>query len=179
MGSAPDDPLRKPGEKPNTPTYVAAFCVDLYEYPNQPGAAPKTNVGWQDAKQACESVGKRLCTEPEWERACKGPANQRFPYGNEFNPNVCATQTADGQKRNVAGAGGWAGCRSTFGIYDMSGNVREWTASPVAPGQGSYVIKGGDSDDPDWAVRCAVRLPAAPGTKSYLVGFRCCTKVNE
>jgi formylglycine-generating enzyme required for sulfatase activity len=179
LGSSPEDPLRKAGEKPNTPTYVAAFCIDLYEYPNQPGAAPKTNVSWSEAKQFCEGQGKRLCSEAEWERTCKGPANQRFPYGNEFNPNVCATQNADGQKRTVAGAGGWAGCRSNFGVYDLSGNVREWTSSPVAPGQPAYVLKGGAADEPDWAVRCAVRMPAGPSTKSYLVGFRCCNKPAE
>src|SRR5208283_3584017 len=111
-GSSPDDPLRKPGEKTNTPTFVPQYCIDFYEFPNQPGAAPKTNISWNDAETACESVGKRLCSEPEWERACKGPANQRYPYGNEFNPNACATQNAEGQKRNMAAAGSWAQCRS-------------------------------------------------------------------
>lgn len=179
MGSSPTDPLRKAGEKPNTPTYVAPFCVDLYEYPNQPSQVPKTNITWQEARQVCASVDKRLCTESEWERSCKGPANRRFPYGNDFNPNVCATQTDTGQKRTVAAAGGWAGCRSGFGVYDMSGNVREWTSSAIAPGKSSYVLKGGGADSPDYGARCAIRLAASPGTKSYLVGFRCCRKPNE
>ncbi|NLH47525.1 MAG: SUMF1/EgtB/PvdO family nonheme iron enzyme [Myxococcales bacterium] len=179
MGSAPDDPLHKPGEKNNTPTYVAAYCIDLYEFPNQPGSPPKTNVGWAEAKKSCEAQGKRLCSEAEWERSCKGPANSRFPYGNDFNPNVCATQNSNGQKRTVASAGGWAACRSGFGVYDMSGNVREWTSSPVAPGQAAYVVKGGAADEPDWAVRCGVRIAAGPGTASYLIGFRCCGSPNE
>jgi len=179
MGSSPTDPMRRAGEKPNTPTYVAPFCVDLYEYPNQPGQAPKTNITWNEAKNLCTAVGKRLCTEAEWERSCKGPANRRFPYGNDYNANRCATQDGKGQKRSIAAAGGWAGCRSGYGVYDMSGNVREWTASPIATGKSSYVLKGGAADQPDYAVRCAIRVPASANTKSYLVGFRCCKKPNE
>ncbi len=176
MGSSPDDPLRTSGEKTNTPTLVQAYCVDLYEYPNKPGAPPKTNIAWQDAEASCESQGKRLCSEAEWERACKGPGNQRYPYGNEYKPNVCATQIADGQKRYLTASGQAAGCRSTFGIYDMSGAAREWTGTP---GQGSPILKGGGVDDADWGARCAVRMSAAPSSKSYLIGFRCCAPAPE
>jgi len=179
MGSSPTDPMRKPGEKPNSPVYVAPYCIDLYEYPNQPGHAPRVNVSWNTARQLCAQQNKRLCSEREWERACKGPGNRRFPYGNNFNPNVCATQDDTGNERSVAGSGGWAGCRSSFGIYDLSGNVREWTSSPVAPGQPAYVVKGGSANQPDWAVRCAVRQGASPGTASYLIGFRCCSDPLE
>ena len=174
LGSAPSDPMRKPGEKPNTPVYVSGFCIDLYEYPNQPGTVPRVNVSWYTARKLCTQNGKRLCSEREWERTCKGPANRRFPYGNDFNPNRCATQDADGQDRGVASSGGWAGCRSSFGVYDLSGNVREWTSSPVAPGQSAYVVRGGSANQPDWAVRCAVREASIPSTRSHTLGFRCC-----
>jgi formylglycine-generating enzyme required for sulfatase activity len=174
MGSAPDDPERKPGEKPNTPVFVAAFCIDLYEYPNQPGAQPRVNVNYYAAQKLCSESGKRLCSEREWERTCKGPGNRRYPYGDTYNPNACATQDAGGAPRGVAPSGGWSGCRSSFGVYDLSGNVREWTASPISPGQSAYVVRGGSANLPDWAVRCATREAAMPNTQSYTLGFRCC-----
>ena len=179
MGSSPNDPMRKPGEKPNTPVYVAPYCVDMYEYPNKPGQMPKVNVTWSQAQQLCAAQGKRLCTEREWERSCKGPGNRRYPYGNNFNANVCATEDAGGNPRGTAGSGSWAGCRSSFGIYDMSGNVREWTSSTIAPGQPAYIVKGGAANQPDYAVRCAIRQAANPGTASHLIGFRCCSNPEE
>ncbi len=174
MGSAPDDPLRKPGEKPNTPTFVAAFCIDLYEYPNQPGSQPRVNVNYFSAQKMCADQGKRLCSEREWERTCKGPGNRRFPYGDDYNANACATQDQGGAPRGISSSGGWSGCRSSFGVYDLSGNVREWTSTPIAPGQASYVVRGGSASQPDWAVRCAVREAALPSTQSHTLGFRCC-----
>ena len=178
MGSAPDDPMRRPGEKSNEPIGVASFCIDRYEFPNKPGNPPKVNVSWYEAKAACESQGKRLCKEAEWERACKGPENHRYPYGNEFSDATCNTADKDGSARKLNVAGAHNKCRSVFGVYDMSGNVREWTVSHIAVGNAALVVKGGSAIRPDWATRCAVRDFATPNQTSSLIGFRCCSNVK-
>jgi formylglycine-generating enzyme required for sulfatase activity len=171
--------MRRPGERSNDPIYVSSFCIDRFEYPNKGGAAPKIKVSWYEAKAACESQGKRLCMEKEWERACKGPDNYRYPYGNEFNDTSCNTADKDGVGRKLNATGAKKGCRSKFGVYDMSGNVREWTASRIAPGNPAYVVKGGSAIRPDWAARCAIREFAMPGQASSLIGFRCCSDAKK
>ena len=58
------------------------FCMDRYEFPNRAGQAPVGKVVHKEAVEACEKVGKRLCSALEWEKACKGPSNQIYSYGD-------------------------------------------------------------------------------------------------
>jgi formylglycine-generating enzyme required for sulfatase activity len=152
---------------------VGGYCVDTYEYPNRRGALPTVSVTWSDARKACESKGKRLCTEDEWEKACKGPGNARYPYGSQFDANACNTEDDMGDDRAVAASGKFGRCKSGYGIADMSGNVAEWTASPYAS-NADMTQKGGSFGRPDYAARCAARKNGAPGSRSAEVGFRCC-----
>jgi formylglycine-generating enzyme required for sulfatase activity len=152
---------------------VDAFCIDTYEYPNRLGEQPMVNVTWNDAKKLCETRGKRLCTELEWEKACKGPQSARFPYGDAFDPNACNTERKGGDDREISGAGMFPLCVSGYGVRDLSGNVAEWTATPFA-GHADRTQKGGSFDRPDYAARCSARRSGAPATKAPEVGFRCC-----
>lgn len=174
MGSPANDTMRDFSEKKNVKVYLADFCIDVYEYPDRKGAPPLKNVSWSESRSQCESRGKRLCTEEEWEKACKGSKNLRFPYGNEWIADKCDTQDSTGGKRSSAASGRFAGCRSDYGSYDMSGNLREWTSSRFSATLEDKVIKGGSWGSPDWASRCAYRYNALPQTKDEETGFRCC-----
>ncbi|MEW5946680.1 MAG: SUMF1/EgtB/PvdO family nonheme iron enzyme, partial [bacterium] len=66
------------------------MCIDRYEYPNAEGEYPLVNVSWQDARDICESHGKRLCASSEWIYACRSGKDYRYPYGNRFE-KVCNT----------------------------------------------------------------------------------------
>ncbi len=173
MGSSLDDPMRNLGEKALTDLNVEAFCIDRYEYGGT-GREPQTGVTWYQAKELCEARGRRLCSEEEWERACKGPRNLRFPYGNSFDPDACNTKDEDGNPRQVAEAGAFQRCRSGFGVLDMSGNVAEWTASRFQEGRQDRTIKGGSANRPDWDTRCAARGNRPPSARDRHLGFRCC-----
>ncbi|MHB8874265.1 MAG: SUMF1/EgtB/PvdO family nonheme iron enzyme, partial [Myxococcaceae bacterium] len=173
MGTSGDDPMRGFDEPGITSSEVGAFCVDQYEYPNRRGVTPTVNVSWNDAKRLCEGKGKRLCTEVEWEKACKGPGNARFPYGNNFDPNACNTQDEAGEDRQLSTSGQFAKCRSGYGVADLSGNIAEWTASPYSA-NADKTLKGGAFARPDYAARCSARKNGSPGTRSGEVGFRCC-----
>ena len=133
MGSAINDPMRNFAEKTLHKVSVKAYCIDRYEYGGH-GHRPLTSVSWYRANSLCERQGKHLCSEAEWEKAWKGPRNDRFPYGNVFKPNACNTEDAQGNDRHVEDGGSLPKCRSGYRVVDMSGNVSEWTASKFQRG---------------------------------------------
>jgi formylglycine-generating enzyme required for sulfatase activity len=178
-GTAPDDQDKMFDERPLESVQVASFCIDEYEYPNRPGVPPAINSSWEDARQACASVGKRLCTEEEWEKACKGPGNARFPYGNDFDSNLCNSKDSQGKDRTLAEAGRFPQCRSAYQVADLSGNVSEWTASDFGDGSSRKVQKGGSFDRSVAAVRCSARMSGVPTERKPTVGFRCCADVQQ
>jgi len=89
-GTACGDHPRVPAEElAGESIELGAFTIDAYPYPNDPSKPPMTGVTQDEARQLCEARGRRLCTELEWERACKGPSNTRYEYGDRFDPKVC------------------------------------------------------------------------------------------
>jgi formylglycine-generating enzyme required for sulfatase activity len=173
-GSAKDDPMRNPGEKANDPVMVDAFCMDKFEYPNKEGELPAASLNWFEARQKCESIGKRLCSEDEWEKACKGPKSLKYPYGNDWDGTKCNTQDANGDRRPIAASGSFKGCKNDYGTVDMSGNLREWTETKFSPKLQDRVLKGGSFARPDWAARCADRYNNIPVERDAESGSRCC-----
>jgi eukaryotic-like serine/threonine-protein kinase len=173
MGTARDDPMMGFDEKVLGPVEVGAFCIDVYEYPNQRGVAPRVNVTWSEAVRLCEARGKRLCAEEEWEKACKGPGSARYPYGNTFDAEACNTEDEDGEDRPLASAGRFGRCRSGYGVMDLSGNVAEWTASNYGA-NADKTHKGGSSTRPDYAARCSARKNGPPTSRAADLGLRCC-----
>jgi len=144
---------------------------------------PVVNVDWHEAKAFCESQGKRLPTEAEWEKAAKGP--EGYDYGtksgklNHREAHYDAEATADVCSYPENG----------YGLCDMSGNVWEWMADwydddayssmesrdPEGPSEGEYkVLRGGSwlNNNPR-NLRAALRLNSRPGYDNYYIGFRC------
>src|SRR5258708_21612881 len=121
-------------ELPGVEVPLGGFYVDVLPWPNEAGAIPTTNVTREEAKRLCEGKSKRLCSELEWERACKGPDNARYEYGATYDPRVCGAgaPTDDAPPRP---SGERPACRSAFGARDLHGGAREWTDS--AWGRGS------------------------------------------
>lgn len=175
LGAPRNDPERNFGDLAYASTDVAAFCIDYYEAPNGRGRVPSAKVGFSAAEKACKSKGKRLCSEPEWEKACKGPSGLRYPYGNQWDPAACATEDDEGNDRELAKSGTFQGCRSGYNVLDLSGNVAEWTSTPWQGG-GGYVVKGGSSDRPGYDGRCAARKKKAGGSAEDHLGYRCCAE---
>ena len=91
-GSIPGDEGRDPTLEPVAATYdLPAFSVDALPYPNKPGEPPKTGVTQAEATRLCAERGARLCTELEWERACKGPNGDLFSAGAAWDPTCAKT----------------------------------------------------------------------------------------
>ena len=148
---------------------VPPFYVDRLEFPNAPGSKPAVRVSWERAADACVEVGKRLCTDIEWEKACKGPANLIYSYGDTFDAAKCGADVVEAYV-----LGGRPECVSGYGAYDMSGGVREWTASALEGKTNRHMVKGGMRGNPQRGYRCASSLDEGTAYSDSILGFRCC-----
>jgi sulfatase modifying factor 1 len=159
-------------EMPGEQVVLRGFFMSIYPYPNEEAAIPLSNVTQVQANGLCEARGQRLCTELEWERACKGPDNHTYEYGDRYRPEVCGT----GAEPRMLPSGLRVACRSDFGVRDLHGSLWEWTSSPWGRGsrEGLVTLRGGNAASGEIAGRCANASSRAPGTSSRSVGFRCC-----
>lgn len=137
-------------------TALGPFEIDAHPYPG--GAEPPLlGLGREQALARCAERGGRLCSELEWERACKGPDQHPFPSGLDLDP-TCAQGF---------------GCVSGFGVWGMA-RAREWTASDVVHrGESLSAVRGATPGAAPGHFRCAHR-ELAPGTPETGIAFRCC-----
>lgn len=171
------------------------YCIDEYEFPNRPGEKPPVMVSFYDAEARCAEVGKRVCRESEWVAACEGPDETPFPTGFRREPETCNfdnkwvspildrvyssdpdVQAAELSRldRSVP-SGARPGCKSGFGVFDLTGNVDEWVRADQARARRSRfaALKGGAWGHVRNACR-PVTTSHPPDFKYYFIGFRCC-----
>lgn len=166
-------------------------CMDQFEAPNRRGARPLVMQSFRMAEKWCGERGKRVCSEQEWELACEGQERRPLAYGWQVNKTTCnsdkqwrpfdvAALTAGGEdeKKELeklwqgAKSGSYLGCVSTYGVYDMMGNVEEWVATRKGrkfPG----ALMGGFWAKP-WTGCRGTNDAHEPTFTFYETGFRCC-----
>ena len=207
MGSDETDSLAYDDEKPTQRVSLDAFwmmrtevtneqygrCVDAgvcedpandYWRDDIYRQRPVTDVDWLQASTYAEWVGGRLPTEAEWEYACRGTDRRIYPWGNEV-PTAARLSFLNSDDREVTQVGEFP--PGANGLFDMAGNVMEWTADRYVPYGSGQQTEGGSADassvDPRtvrggdlWEgaanVRCAFRDSTAPDEGYYYLGFR-------
>jgi hypothetical protein len=149
------------------------FYVDLYPYPNEVGAIPSSGLSRDEARALCVGQEKRLCTELELERACKGPENTTYEYGDTYRPATCGTAVA----RALVPNGFNTACQSGFGVADLHGSVASWTSSAWlrdAEKPGLVAVRGGNGAPGELVSRCAHGRGLKPEVHREDMGVRCC-----
>ncbi|MSP90189.1 MAG: redoxin domain-containing protein [Myxococcales bacterium] len=173
-------------------TARGSFWIDPYEASlskdgralSLPNVEPAM-ASWMESEAACKKAGKRLCTEEEWVSACTAtPAidentNQQFaddnvegnmyPYGSFYEAGKCVDQE-DKYKGKPLKTGIKEGCRTASGLFDLGGNIGEWTGTTkeTAGQMGGHVSSG---------ERAACNQRSASfgiGNRNMTTGFRCC-----
>lgn len=191
--------------------HIDDFCIDRweaylrdrspYEVPNDGvaqtarGVVPQGYISGEVAEAACQAAGKRLCTSSEWLRACQGPRQTRYPYGDTYLPSACnegrevhpvielfgtAADWSSGQMNDARlnqlpntldSTGTNPACLSVAGVYDLHGNLHEWVADAGGTFRGGFYV------DAEINGRGCLYRTTAHGRAyhDYSTGFRCCS----
>jgi sulfatase modifying factor 1 len=186
---------------------------------SQPGVRPQAYISRIEAESACENADKRLCSVSEWYRACRGENDTTYPYGPTFVAGRCNVGRPHllsilhgsnprawkydehfndpelGQRPGfLSKTAEFSACVSSYGAYDLVGNLHEWVADrvdaslaeklPLNDGikrrlkanSGKGVFMGGFFSTTNQHGRGCdfVTMAHEPAYHDYSTGFRCC-----
>jgi len=215
MGGLPSEEAWSSMEAPRHHVAVRAFAISKYDvtfddwaicvseggcnayvpgdYGFGRGKRPVLNVNWNDAQAyvawLSHKTGKRyrLPTEAEWEYAARGGTDSPYYWGSEIGRGraVCSGCGSEWDKKATAPVGSFP--PNPFGLYDMAGNLMQWTQDcwhPTyvgAPADGSawmdgdcsqHVVRGGNWFIRPFALRSGFRRQIATGERDDIFGFR-------
>ncbi len=211
MGDA--DTLSSQAQPPHMVT-LSAYCMDLTEVTvaayrgctatgcTAPNTTTYCNLGvtgrdnhpincvdWSQSRAYCQWRGGDLPTEAQWEYAARGSdaANHIYPWGNASPASQLCWRGDVPTRASTCPVQSYPSGNSPFGLFDMAGNVWEWTRDfyasytstaaidPTGPTSGANrVIRGGSWDYTSATlVRAAYRFGSLPASRGNGVGFRC------
>jgi formylglycine-generating enzyme required for sulfatase activity len=170
--------------------YADAANFDPRFFDTERGEHPVVNVTWNDAAAYCQWAGKRLPFEAEWEKAARGQDGRRWPWGNEPHPEFANVENETEGEPDTKRVGSLPQGASPYGLLDMTGNAREWTASalqgyplpdPTAGTEGatSRVTRGGSWLSLPSSIEVSRRLAEPVGTAAKDLGFRCAVSADQ
>ncbi|MFQ5330337.1 MAG: formylglycine-generating enzyme family protein [Thermodesulfobacteriota bacterium] len=151
------------------------------KYPAGREKHPVVLLSHDDADGFCRWRGRvegrnlRLPTEEEWEKAARGVAGRLFPWGDTFDPSKL--NSYDSGPFDTVPVGSYPEGRSPYGLYDMAGEVFEWTSTPDII-TGRFIVKGGSWDDLPGVTRSAARHGRPRDISHILIGFRCAGELS-
>lgn len=174
-----------------TPQHVWEQSMGQTDFCKEGDQRPADSVSLFDVTEFLDKITEktpaqvsfRLPTEDEWEYACLAGGAAPFGFGDVMAPDLANYKTKygwkDGPTAQYKGTSTPCGQypESAFGLYDMHGNVMEWTASVDAnkisgTGRAMHIAKGGHWNDAAQNIRCAARRFFTPRYRNCRLGFR-------
>ena len=171
-------------EQCNPPSNTSYFGNEEYAH------HPVVYVSWEAARDYCTWAGAELPSEAQWEKAARaGLDGAAYPWGDD-DP-VCTAGAVNGAQYTACGGKTMtvkSFASNAYGLYDMAGNVWEWTAdwydsgyydnspfeNPLGPENGSAkVLRGGSWGNYYNYLRVANRFNNTPDYAYGFIGFRC------
>lgn len=201
------------------PPYRRPESGGTYRAQSKAGEFPQAYINKNESQAACTQAGKRLCTLAEWYRACTGEARSIYPYGPNFDKKKCNISKAhllsrmygtdshawkydqhfndpklDQEPGFLSRGGEYTECVSSYGVYDLVGNLHEWVAdsidfdlprkiplredieAKIGRNRGHGIFMGGFfSTTAEHGHGCQFLTPGHEGKyHDYSTGFRCC-----
>jgi gamma-glutamyl hercynylcysteine S-oxide synthase len=154
---------------------------------------PVTGVSWWEATAYANFLGKTLPTEAQWEYACKGQDQRKYPWGDEtptlshanFSPDCDPSEL----NRSSTAIDHYISSESYFGCLDMVGNLAEWCLDNASTNyqwdnlrlnplyitseNDYHIVRGGCGLHNEEFLRCTSRDHYPSSLRDNLVGFRC------
>jgi len=137
-------------------------------FPESKARHPVSGVSWYEASAYARWVGKELPSQAQWWRAAMDAHGDGFPWGTEVKTAESRANFSQAGTREV---GAFPSGVSTFGCYDMAGNVREWLRDPQ-PGAARYSVTGGSFLDPIYMFEPSHLEWFNPTYANEAIGFR-------
>ncbi|MDE7195865.1 MAG: formylglycine-generating enzyme family protein [Helicobacter sp.] len=190
------------------PFYVGIYEVTQKQWEDVMGQNPSyhkgdnnpvDSVSWNDVQEFIQKLNAReehnryrLPTEAEWEYAARGGTKTRYFWGNEQSKLIEHAWVVANAKETTHPVG--TKKPNAFGIYDTSGNVREWVndwydrdyysksakIDPKGPASGyGRAYRGGSKDGAEFPTRSSYRWRETPDTKVQNLGFRLVMEVED
>jgi formylglycine-generating enzyme len=205
FGAAQDDEDASEDEILFRKIYLDAFCIDRTEVSNEAYAKfvpswtvnnlPVVDVTWYEANAYCQSLGRELPTEYQWEKAARGETGNKYPWGDEGGQEALKKANVGNLNYQLSPVDSYEDGASPYGVLNMAGNASEWTADwydsdwysqlpidigknptgPAKPGEkNTMVVRGGDLGETWKNVRTTARFGGIPPDESAdFLGFRC------
>lgn len=154
---------------------------------------PVVDVTWDEAVACCDwlssevNLALRLPSEAEWERAARGDDTRIYPWGDQADPTMMNIK--ESMRGGLALVGSYPQAASPFGVYDLAGNIWEWTSSlqksypynaddgrearqPAPEADRRRIMRGGCWGNPGHFARNTCRFRLHPERSTHLLGFR-------
>lgn len=167
------------------PVQAGSFTRSSYYGNAQYDDYPVVYLDWNMANTYCQWRGASLPTEAQWEKAARGTDGFTYPWGRGID---CQKANYQGCINGTSKAGSYESGKSSYGVYDMAGNVWEWVAdwysaeyyrsSPPSNPLGldvgrAKVLRGGSWNRDPYNLRSSNRVNYAPTYNNFDAGFRC------